>query len=148
MREQWEELREQLNRDVFQSIDRLRATRLLGRQPADIAFDRDVAVIFIAGGAVDPAGKTEFDDLLSDMREEQVKRLRRRLHKRWPELFELDKQWPHSSKLLGELIDEQIERLQAMVEEFEANADETAQVVSPTANSIKRRRRTGCSITS
>ena len=91
MREQWEELREQLNTNVFQSIDRLRATRLLGRQPADISFDRDVAVIFIASDAVDPSGKTEFDDLLSDLREEQVKRLRRRLHKRWPELFELER---------------------------------------------------------
>ena len=70
MREQWKELREQVNRDVFQSIDRLRATRLLGCQPADIAFDRDVAFIFIANAAVDPAGKTEVDDLLSDLREE------------------------------------------------------------------------------
>ena len=34
---------------------------------------------------------------------------------------------PAFKQLLGELIDEQIERLQAMVEEFETNADETAQ---------------------
>jgi hypothetical protein len=127
MREQWEELREQVNRDVFQSIDRLRATRLLGCQPADIAFDQYVAVIFIASAAVDPAGKTEVDDLLSDLREEQLKRLRRRLHKRWPELFEFEVTVPAFKQALGELIDEQIERLQAMVEEFKTNADEAVQ---------------------
>jgi hypothetical protein len=125
MREQWEELREQLNRDVFQSIDRFTATRLLGRQPADISFDRDVAVNFVAGEAVDPSGKTEFDDLLSDFREEQVKRLRKKLHKRWPELFEFVEVSPFK-QLLGELIDEQIERLRAMEEEFKTNAEEIA----------------------
>ena len=125
MRGQWEELREQLNTNVFQSIDRLRATRLLGRQPTDISFDRDVAVIFVASDAVHFAGKTEFDDLLSDLRDVQMKRLRKRLRKRWPELFELAKV-PAYKQLLGELIDEQIERLQAMVEELEKNADADA----------------------
>ena len=125
MREQWEELREQLNTNVFQSIDRFRATRLLGRQPTDISFDREVAVIFVASDAVDFAGKTEFDDLLSDLRDVQMKRLRKRLRKRWPELFDLE-MVPAYKQLLGDLIDQQIERLQAMVEVFEANADGAA----------------------
>ena len=125
MRDRWEELRELLNRNVFQPIDRFKATRLLGAQPADISDDRNVAVIFIAGDAVDPSGKNEFDSLQSDFREEQVKRLRKNLHKRWPELFELETA-PAFKQVLGELIDEQIERLQAMVEEFETNADAAA----------------------
>jgi hypothetical protein len=125
MRERWEELREQLNRSVFQSIDRFKSTRLLGRQPMDIADDRDIAVIFLAGDGVDPAGKTAFDDLLSDLRDEQVKRLRRRLVKRWPDLFQLENAAASKQEFV-ELIDEQIERLQAMVEEFKTNADAAA----------------------
>ena len=88
LRDQWERLRDQLQMNVFQSIDRFKACRLLGGQPTDVNVDRNIAIVFIAGDGVDADGKYALNDLLSDMRDtQQVKRLRRLLWKRWPELF-------------------------------------------------------------
>ena len=42
----------------WQPIDRLRAVRLLGKQPLDAADDRQVMSIYLACGAMDPEGRT------------------------------------------------------------------------------------------
>ena len=126
LRDEWERLRDQLQMNVFQSVDRFKACRLLGGQPTDVNDDRNIAIVFIAGDGVDADGKYALNDLLSDMRDtQQVKRLRRLLWKRWPELFKLETP-AECSRLLQDLIDQQIERLQAMVDGFEANSDEIA----------------------
>ncbi len=73
----------------------------------DIADDRDIAVIFVASDGVQPGGKTAFEDLRSDLSDEQVKRQRRRLLKRWPELFGV-LTVAESRQMLEELVDQQI----------------------------------------
>ncbi len=64
LREEWSTLRAQLESPGFwQSHDRLKAIRLLGRQPVEANEDRRVATIFVASHALRPAGATAFDDL-------------------------------------------------------------------------------------
>ena len=51
LRRQWDDLRDVLDQDLlWQSIDRFKAIRLLGRQPTDAADDCDVTTIYLASG--------------------------------------------------------------------------------------------------
>ncbi len=92
LRDQWQALRSQLEPNGFwQSNDRLKAIRLLGRQPVEANEDRRVATIFVASHALKRAGKTEFDDLSSDMEDSQRDRYRQAVCERWPDLFRAEK---------------------------------------------------------
>jgi hypothetical protein len=126
MRDRWEELRQQLEPGKFwQSIDRLMAVRLLGRQPTEASFDRNVALVFAASDGLNAPGKRAFADLLCDMDRSQLKRFRRQVEDRFPEFFGIART-DECRRLLIDLVDENIARLQTIVEEFEGNADETA----------------------
>jgi hypothetical protein len=50
----------------WQGPDRLKAILMLGRQPMDALADQRVLMIYLACDAMDPAGKTSFDDLLTE----------------------------------------------------------------------------------
>ena len=55
MRDRWEELRTLLEPGKFwQSHDRFKAIRLLGRQPLDADEDKWVAEVFVASHALNP----------------------------------------------------------------------------------------------
>ena len=126
LRERWEELRAQLGPGKFwQSHDRLKAIRLLGRQPLDAIEDRRVAEIFVASHALNPVGNGPFDDLLSDMDKSQHVRYRKAVKARWPDLVSADEP-ARCRELLIELADRNIERLNAKLEVHEQNADDTA----------------------
>ena len=84
--------------------------------------DRTVAQIFVASHALHPTGNTAFDDLMSDMKESQLDRLRRSVKTQWPDLFGAD-QKAMCREILIELVDQNIERLNEQVDEFEKNAD-------------------------
>ncbi len=127
LREQWQALRAQLDSTGFwQSHDRLRATRLLGRQPVEANEDRRVAAIFVASHALRPAGETEFDDLLSDMEDSQRKRYGKAVRERWPDLFHTreSEEW---RQMLVAPAEQNIERLNAKLEVHEQNADAQAE---------------------
>jgi len=127
LREQWQALRAQLESPGFwQSHDRLKATRLLGRQPVEANEDRRVAAIFVASHALGPAGETEFDDLLSDMEDRQRDRYAQALRERWPDLFRTREKEEWREMLLA-LADQNIERLNAKLEVHEENADAQAE---------------------
>ncbi len=127
LREEWQALCAQLESTGFwQSHDRLKATRLLGRQPVEANEDRRVATIFVASHALSPAGKTEFDDLLSDMEDSQRDRYGKAVCERWPDLFGTRKKAEWRQILLA-LADQNIERLTAKLEVHEANADAQAE---------------------
>ena len=127
LRERWEELRAQLEPGKFwQSPDRFKATRLLGRQPVDALADRRIAEIFLAGDALDPAGPKPFEELLSDMDGPSLGRSWNALNARWPDLVSAtvpDK----CRQLLIDLVDRNIERLDAKLEVHEENADSDAE---------------------
>ena len=127
LRDEWQALRTRLEGGNFwQSIDRLKAIRLLGRQPIQANEDRRVAEIFVASHALRPVKEKEqdnlFHDLLSDMQEEQQPRYRRAVRVRWPDLFRPrgKDEW---KQMLLDLVDQNIEHLSTLLEVHEANAD-------------------------
>ncbi len=122
----WQALRQQLALPGFwQSQDRLKAIRLLGRDLVNHE-DRRVAEIFVASHGLNPVRKNEFDDLLGDLDEDQRDRFRKGLVERWPDLFRArDK--AECRQILLDLVDRNIERLNAKLEVHEANADAVAE---------------------
>ncbi len=110
----------------WQSHDRLKATRLLGRQPVEANQDRRVATIFVASHALGPAGKSEFHDLKSDMEDEQRSRYGKAVRERWPDLFATreKEEW---KQMLVALADQNIERLDAKLEVHEQNSGAQAE---------------------
>jgi hypothetical protein len=123
LRSRWQDLLGLLETNQFwESHDRLKAVRLLGRQPVDAIDDQRVTEIFVASHGLNPVGKTEFDDLLSDMGDEQHEHYRKTVRERWPELFRAREaaEW---KRVLVDLAERNIERLDAKLEVHEANAD-------------------------
>src|SRR5262249_34612896 len=110
----------------WQSHDRLKAIRLLGRQPLEANEDRRVATIFVANHALRPASKTGFADLWSDMQDSQRSRYRKAIRERWPDLFATreNEEW---RQILITLVDQNIERLNAKLEVHEQNAEAHAE---------------------
>ena len=106
MRSNWEALRSKLEPGKFWlSPDRLKAIRLLGCQPVDAATDRTIAQIFVASHALHATGKTAFDDLMSDLKESQLIRLRRNVKAQWPDLYDAD-QTAMCREILIDLVEE------------------------------------------
>jgi len=127
LREEWQALRAQLESTGFwQSHDRLKAIRLLGRQPVEANEDQRVAAIFVASHALRPAGATAFDDLLSDMEDSQRDRHANAVRERWPDLLRTREQEEWRQILLT-LADQNIERLNAKLQVHEQNADAQAE---------------------
>ena len=122
----WQALRQQLALPGFwQSQDRLKAIRLLGRDLVNHE-DRRVAEIFVASHGLNPVRKNEFDDLLGDLDEDQRDRFRKGLVERWPDLFRArDK--AECRQILLDLVDRNIERLNAKLDVHEANAEAVAE---------------------
>jgi hypothetical protein len=56
--------------------DKLKAIRLLGRQPFDVLDDRDVAMIYLASHQIKPQGPEWAWEIHTEMNEEQKKRFR------------------------------------------------------------------------
>jgi hypothetical protein len=66
--ERWGELKKVLDDGAkWQAPDRLRAIRLLGRQPMDALSDERVMSVYLACWAMDREGKHGFDDLWSEL---------------------------------------------------------------------------------
>ncbi len=127
LRDEWRALRAQLETTGFwQSHDRLKAIRLLGRQPLEANDDRRVATIFVASHALGPGGKGAFHDLGSDIAEAQRGRYAKAVRERWPDLFATreTKEW---RAMLLALADQHIDRLTVMLEMHEQNAEAHAE---------------------
>ncbi len=126
LRDEWQALRTQLELTGFwQSHDRLKAIRLLGRQPVQANEDLRIATIFVASHALGPAGPSEFADLKSDMEDSQRSRYAKGIRERWPDLFRTreKKEW---RQMLLALAERNIDRLNAKLEVHEQHADTQA----------------------
>jgi hypothetical protein len=125
--EQFELLRNQLDSPGFWlPHERFKFIRLLGREPVHSIDDLRVAVVFVAGHALRPAAKHAFVDLASDLDATQLKRHRKRVQARFPDLFR-DQGQAEYKQMLVDLADENIARLSALLCEHEADAEENAQ---------------------
>ena len=79
----WGELRDVLASGVgWQPHEKIKAIRLLGKQPLDAFSDRDVALVFIASHTIDPEYSHAFHELRCEIDEDVFKRHKARLG-RW-----------------------------------------------------------------
>ncbi len=66
--DRWGELRELLECGlIWQPHDRLKAVRMLGRQPLDAPDDRRVMLIYLCGWAMDPRDQHGFSDMANEL---------------------------------------------------------------------------------
>ncbi len=78
--ERWTDLRRLLEDDLeWQAPDRLKAIRLLGRQPMDALADERVMMIYLACDAMEPGGPTSLDDLLTETTDDELKLFKERV---------------------------------------------------------------------
>jgi hypothetical protein len=123
----WREISARVVQNLeLQPQDRLRAIRMLGKQPVDCALDQRVWVIYVASFGLHPAGKKHpFEDLKSDMGTAQLEAFLRRVQRHWG--LPLDASDTAGCKrALLDLITRNIERLEAKREAYLEHADEGA----------------------
>ena len=81
--EAWKGLRDVLESGLaWQPHEKIKAIRLLGKQPLDAFSDRDVALVFIASHAIEPEYSHAFYELRCEIDEDSFKRHKARLG-RW-----------------------------------------------------------------
>ena len=125
--EQWVALRERLDAGLsWQAQDRLRASRLMGRRVADLVDSRPQAEMYLACFAINPVGYNAWVDLLAEMTKPQWRRYLKRIRSRWNDLITAD-QTERAMQILVRLTDENIQRLNAKIEEFDARIQEHAE---------------------
>ena len=101
---------------LWQSQDRLKAVRMLGKQPVDAAEDQRVRLIYSASFALSPRGKRDpYDDLKADTGTIDLENFVKRIQSRWPqELFTND--FEKAKAMLLDLVERNVERLEAKLE--------------------------------
>ena len=104
--------------------DRLRMIRLLGRNPVDAVDDPRVAEVFAASHALRPVGNA-FAELEADMSELAVENKEKEIRARWRKPWR--KGDPEKARQsLIDLVQGEIERVEAIAAEHEENAGEDA----------------------
>jgi hypothetical protein len=124
----WKILRTRLEDGLeWQAQDRLKAIRMLGRQPLDVLEDQRVLLIYIGSFALHPAGRTDpLEDLKCEMSTPEVEPFLKRVRTRWPLILDAS-DTAKAKQTLFDLVDRSIERLEAKVEVYRSLfADGTA----------------------
>ncbi len=81
--DRWADLRGLLEQGLnWQAPDRLRAIRLLGRQPMDVLSDERVLTIYLACDAMDPSAPTSLDDMMTETEDDELERIKERVRGR------------------------------------------------------------------
>ncbi len=119
---EWARLRKRAEKNYWSGADRLRATRLLGRQPVDAIDDRRVATIYIASNRIKSFGEPAFHDLRSDMTESGVSQFAKLVNARWRGLRRPGDR-AQCRRMLVELVDRRVARLNAILARHEEMAD-------------------------
>ncbi len=83
---EWHKLLERIEQGLgWQSHDRLKAIRMLGRQPTDAAEDKRIVQIYVGAFAIKPSIKRKaYDDLKAEMATLDFKAFVNRVRDRWP----------------------------------------------------------------
>ena len=123
----WLALRERTQAgEAWQPQDRLKAIRMMGKQPIDAVEDKRVVVIYLASYALKPTiGVNAYDDLEADMDAIEHKAFLNRIRTRWPLVLDAGKT-DEAKTMLLDLIDRNIERLQAKLDVYKEHAEERA----------------------
>jgi hypothetical protein len=150
--DRWAELCSLLEQGIaWQSPDKLKAIRLLGRQPID-AFDvPQVGLVFLACHMIDPSGGEPFHEIWRELKHSEIDIAKQRLRAR-----PMDSLRPNSVDLARDalygIVDQAVERLKKIAEAYrtrdEANAKLTADLLGfddSTEGERIRRYETACS---
>ncbi len=120
---EWGELRKPIDAgSVWHSSQKLKAIRLLGRQPLHSVWDDQVALVFLASHAIKRSFSSAFHELRCEEHEERFK-----VTKAWLERDEMQAITPASAAegraVLLEIVDRAIERLRRLEAERAEVAD-------------------------
>jgi len=152
--DRWAELRSLLEQgQAWRSPDKLKATRLLGRQPVDAFDDPKVSMVFVACHQIDPSGGELFHEIWYELKDDQIHHTKKRLKGR-----PLNSSQPQSEvearQALLSIVDRAVGRLETIAEAHrkraEANASLTADLlafVGSVEGERLRRYETSCSRT-
>ena len=134
MLNQWEKLRAILEcGQAWVSVDKLRAVRLLGKQPIDANDDHDVAMVFLASFVLKPERETWYGEIAVELAGKDMKRFLNHASAR-----ELESRMPKDAagarQALGAIIDRATGRLtqkaQAHRERAELMAELTPDILA------------------
>ena len=126
--DEWTILRSRVEDNLpWQPPDRLKAIRMLGKQPIDVAIDRRINQIYLTTYAMHPRGqKNAYDDLKCDLATIDFEPFLDRIRKRWPLI--LDSQDTDTARqTLLDLIERVVERLEGIRDAHLAHAGEVAE---------------------
>jgi hypothetical protein len=132
--DRWAELSWLLHKEIaWQSPDKLKAIRLLGRQPIDAFDDSQVATVFVACHRIDPSGGELFHEIWNELSHQEIAIAKLRLKGRPVESLSL-RNLDEAREELFHVIDRAVGRLRKLAEEHrtraEANAGLTADLLS------------------
>ncbi len=113
--DRWEELRDILECGLlWQPHDRLKAVRMLGRQPLDAPDDKRVLAIYLCGWAMDPNDHQGFTDMVNELAPGERKVFVNRLNNR--DAMDAMPPGPEAARaMLLALIAEEEERLEVLL---------------------------------
>ena len=125
--DEWAILRSRVEDNLpWQPPDRLKAIRMLGKQPIDVAIDRRIAQIYLTTYAMHPLGqKNAYDDLKSDLVTIDFEPFLDRIRKRWPRVL-YPQDTDTARQTLLDLIERVVERLEGIRDAHLAHAEEVA----------------------
>ena len=127
LRQIWTDLRGRLEPGVFwQALDRLRCIRMCGCNPVDALEDRRVAEIYVAAYALSQNDDHAWVDLLSEMGKPALQNYRGRVRLRYPDLL-YPSERARGKKILIDLCEENIARLSAKIEMYDAKTRDKAE---------------------
>jgi hypothetical protein len=127
LRQIWTELRSRIEPGSYwQPLDRLRAIKMCGCNPVDAAADKRIAEIYLASYTLNNGPDHAWVDLLSDMGRPMLELYRDRVRARYPDLLHTMER-ARGKKILIDLVEGNIARLSAKIEEFDANTRQKAE---------------------
>ena len=123
---EWMNLTELLDQGLcWQSPDRFKAIRLLGRQPLDVADDMRLVQIFAACHALNPEGDDAFADLWPELVSPEANRMRERLIGRKIDHF-LPPSKQAAAKVLYQIVGREVHKLEQKLADLERRAQVNA----------------------
>ena len=142
--DEWAILRSRVEDNLpWQPPDRLKAIRMLGKQPIDVAIDRRIAQIYLTTYAMHPLGqKNAYDDLKCDLVTIDLEPFLKRVRKRWPLMLDPENTETARQTLL-DLIERVVERLEGIRDAHLATRKRSRKRPPEAWRSIPRRRASG-----
>jgi hypothetical protein len=120
----WKGLRTRLVDSLeWQPQDRLKAVRMLGWHPLDILEDQRILIIYTGCYALHPAGNPDpLEDLKCEMSTPEAEPFLKRARTRWPLILDAS-ETAKAKQAMFDLVDRQVERLEAQVEAHRGSTD-------------------------